>query len=104
MPQAMIGVIGGRGLYRMEGMTDVEEVAVQTPFGDPSDVITIGKVEGVPMAFLPRHARGQRISYPEIHVRANICALKSVGGEWYMRDSAVRRQRAHRPPRAHESS
>ncbi len=55
MPQAHIGVIGGSGLYRMEGMSDVEEIAVQTPFGDPSDVITVGKVEGVSMAFLPRH-------------------------------------------------
>src|SRR6266700_1513551 len=58
MPEAHIGVIGGSGLYRMEGMTDVEEIAVQTPFGDPSDAITVGKVEGVSMAFLPRHGRG----------------------------------------------
>ena len=79
MPQATIGVIGGSGLYSMEGMTDVEEVAVKTPFGDPSDVITIGKVEGVPMAFLPRHGRGHRISPSEIPVRANIWALKSLG-------------------------
>ena len=49
MPQAKIGVIGGSGLYQMEGMTDIEEVEVETPFGKPSDVITIGKVEGVPM-------------------------------------------------------
>jgi len=77
MPQAHIGVIGGSGLYRMEGMSDVEEIAVQTPFGDPSDVITVGKVEGVSMAFLPRHGRGHRISPTEIPVRANIWALKS---------------------------
>ncbi len=69
MPQATIGVIGGSGLYSMEGMTDVEEVAVKTPFGDPSDVITIGKVEGVPMAFLPRHGRGHRISPEHIAPR-----------------------------------
>ena len=54
MPQAHIGVIGGSGLYRMEGMSDVEEIAVQTPFGDPSDVITVGKVEGVSMALAQR--------------------------------------------------
>src|SRR5450755_4157262 len=66
MPQAKIGVIGGSGLYGMEGMTDIEEVAVQTPFGDPGDVITVGKVEGVSMAFLPRHGRGHRISPGEI--------------------------------------
>ncbi len=99
MPQATIGVIGGSGLYRMEGMTDVEEVAVQTPFGDPSDVITIGKVEGVPMAFLPRHGRGHRITPTEIPVRANIWALKSLGVEWVISVSAVGSLREHIPPR-----
>jgi 5'-methylthioadenosine phosphorylase len=99
MPQARIGVIGGSGLYRMEGMTDVEEVAVQTPFGDPSDVITIGKVEGVPMAFLPRHGRGHRITPTEIPVRANIWALKSLGVEWVISVSAVGSLREHIAPR-----
>src|SRR5438105_1816624 len=66
MPQAKIGVIGGSGLYRMEQMTEVEEVRVSTPFGDPSDVITIGNVGGVSMAFLPRHGRGHRFSPTEI--------------------------------------
>ena len=99
MPQARIGVIGGSGLYRMEGMSDVEEVAVQTPFGDPSDVITIGKVEGVPMAFLPRHGRGHRISPTEIPVRANIWALKSLGVEWVISVSAVGSLREHIAPR-----
>jgi len=99
MPQARIGVIGGSGLYQMEGMSDVEEVAVQTPFGDPSDVITIGKVEGVPMAFLPRHGRGHRISPTEIPVRANIWALKSLGVEWVISVSAVGSLREHIAPR-----
>lgn len=99
MPQARIGVIGGSGLYRMEGMSDVEEVAVQTPFGDPSDVITIGKVEGVPMAFLPRHGRGHRISPTEIPARANIWALKSLGVEWVISVSAVGSLREHIAPR-----
>src|SRR5438094_1046779 len=99
MPQATIGVIGGSGLYRMEGMTDVEEVAVQTPFGDPSDVITIGKVERVSMAFLPRHGRGHRISPTEIPVRANIWALKSLGVEWVISVSAVGSLREHIAPR-----
>src|SRR5947207_4503677 len=99
MPQARIGVIGGSGLYQMEGMTDVEEVAVQTPFGDPSDVIGIGKVEGVPMAFLPRHGRGHRISPTEIPVRANIWALKSLGVEWVVSISAVGSLREHIAPR-----
>jgi 5'-methylthioadenosine phosphorylase len=99
MPHASIGVIGGSGLYRMEGMTDVEEVAIQTPFGDPSDVITMGKVEGVSMAFLPRHGRGHRISPTEIPVRANIWALKSLGVEWVISISAVGSLREHIAPR-----
>jgi len=99
MPHATIGVIGGSGLYRMEGMTDVEEVAIQTPFGDPSDVITVGKVEGVSMAFLPRHGRGHRISPTEIPVRANIWALKSLGVEWVISVSAVGSLREHIAPR-----
>jgi len=99
MPRATIGVIGGSGLYRMEGMADVEEVSVQTPFGDPSDVITIGRVEGVSMAFLPRHGRGHRISPTEIPVRANIWALKSLGVEWVISVSAVGSLREHIAPR-----
>jgi 5'-methylthioadenosine phosphorylase len=99
MPRATIGVIGGSGLYRMEGMTDVEEVALQTPFGDPSDVITVGRVEGVSMAFLPRHGRGHRISPTEIPVRANFWALKSLGVEWVISVSAVGSLREHIAPR-----
>src|SRR5438105_15114216 len=95
MPRATIGVIGGTGLYRMDGMTDVEEVTIHTPFGDPSDVITIGKVSGVSMAFLPRHGRGHRISPTEIPVRANIWALKSLGVEWVISVSAVGSLREH---------
>src|SRR5437870_10944934 len=99
MPQARIGVIGGSGLYRMEGMADIEEIAVQTPFGNPSDVITIGKVEGVPMAFLPRHGRGHRISPTEIPARAKIWALKSLGVVWVISVSAVGSLREHIAPR-----
>lgn len=99
MPQATIGVIGGSGLYRMEGMTDVEEVRVHTPFGDPSDAIAIGKVDGVSMAFLPRHGRGHRISPTEIPVRANIWALKSLGVEYVISISAVGSLREHIAPR-----
>lgn len=99
MPHATIGVIGGSGLYRMGGMTDVEEVAVETPFGNPSDVITLGKVEGVSMAFLPRHGRGHRLSPTEIPVRANIWALKSLGVEWVVSVSAVGSLREHIAPR-----
>ena len=81
MPQAKIGVIGGTGLYDIEGLTDIEEVNIDTPFGKPSDAITIGRLEGVGVAFLPRHGRGHRISPSELPVRANIYALKSLGVE-----------------------
>lgn len=81
MPQANIGVIGGTGLYDIEGLTDIEEVEIDTPFGKPSDAITIGRLEGVRVAFLPRHGKGHRISPSELPVRANIYALKSLGVE-----------------------
>lgn len=90
MPEAKIGVIGGSGLYDMEeGLTEIEEVSLKTPFGKPSDSITIGSLEGVRMAFLPRHGKGHRISPTEIPVRANIYALKSLGVEWIISVSAV---------------
>ncbi len=79
--KARIGVIGGSGLYEIEGLTDVEEVQVSTPFGEPSDAITIGTLEGERVAFLPRHGRGHRILPTELPVRANIYALKSLGVE-----------------------
>jgi len=81
MPQAKIGVIGGTGLYDIEGLADIEEVDIDTPFGKPSDTITIGKLEGMKVAFLPRHGKGHRISPSELPVRANIYALKSLGVE-----------------------
>ena len=81
MPQAKIGVIGGTGLYDIEGLTDIKEVNIDTPFGKPSDAITIGRLEGVGIAFLPRHGKGHRISPTELPVRANIYALKSLGVE-----------------------
>jgi len=89
MPQARIGVIGGSGLYDIEGLTDIEEVGIDTPFGKPSDAITIGKLEGVGVAFLPRHGRGHRISPTEVPYRANIYALKSLGVEWIIGINAV---------------
>lgn len=82
MAQAKIGVIGGTGLYQMEGMTDIEEVRPQTPFGPPSDSILIGAVEGTGIAFLPRHGRGHTFNPTHVPSRANIFALKSLGVEW----------------------
>ena len=81
MPQAKIGVIGGTGLYQIEGMTELKEIHLETPFGVPSDSIITGKLEGVGIAFLPRHGRGHRILPGDIPARANIYALKSIGVE-----------------------
>jgi 5'-methylthioadenosine phosphorylase len=81
MPQAKIGVIGGTGLYDIEGLTDIEEVDINTPFGKPSDTIVIGKLDGVGIAFLPRHGKGHRIQPSEVPSRANIHAFKQLGVE-----------------------
>ena len=80
-PQAKIGVIGGSGLYDIEGMTGIKEVNIDTPFGKPSDTIVVGKLGGVGIAFLPRHGKGHRILPAEVPSRANIYALKSLGVE-----------------------
>ncbi|HLB13114.1 MAG TPA: S-methyl-5'-thioadenosine phosphorylase [Dehalococcoidia bacterium] len=89
MPEAKIGIIGGSGLYQMEGLEDVEEVRLGTPFGDPSDALTLGTLDGVRVAFLPRHGRGHRFLPSELPSRANIYALKSVGVERIISVSAV---------------
>ena len=89
MAEAALGFIGGSGLYDIEGLTDRREVEVSTPFGDPSDTIVTGSLDGVPVAFLPRHGRGHRITPTEIPVRANIYALKSLGVEMILSVSAV---------------
>jgi 5'-methylthioadenosine phosphorylase len=89
MPEARLGVIGGSGLYEIEGLSDVEEVNVKTPFGDPSDTIVLGTLGETRMAFLPRHGRGHRILPTELPVRANIWAMKSLGVEWIISVSAV---------------
>jgi len=89
MSRAKIGIIGGSGLYNMEGMTGMEEAKVTTPFGEPSDAIKLGDVGGVRVAFLPRHGEGHRISPTELPSRANIYALKSLGVERIISVSAV---------------
>ena len=81
LPKAKIAVIGGTGLEDIEGLTDVQQVNIDTPFGKPSDVITLGKLDGVGIAFLPRHGRGHFISPTELPARANIYAMKSLGVE-----------------------
>lgn len=82
MAEAKVGIIGGSGLYQIEGLTDTRDIKVKTPFGDPSDAITLGKLEDVPVAFLPRHGKGHRISPSELPSRANIYALKTLGVEY----------------------
>lgn len=89
MSTAKIGVIGGSGLYKMEGMTEIEETKLSTPFGEPSEAIILGKLEGVRIAFLPRHGKGHGMSPGELPARANIYALKSLGVEWIISVSAV---------------
>ncbi len=89
MHQAKIGVIGGTGLYDMEGMTDIEEVNIDTPFGKPSDSIVIGKLNGVGVAFLPRHGKGHRIMPTEVPAHANIYAMKMLGVEHIISINAV---------------
>jgi 5'-methylthioadenosine phosphorylase len=87
--KAKIGVIGGSGLYDMEGLTDKEELELDTPFGKPSDSITVGKLGETGIAFLPRHGQGHRLTPSEVPYRANIYALKSLGVEWLISVNAV---------------
>lgn len=87
--QAAIGIIGGSGLYNVEGLGRVREVRVRTPFGAPSDAIVLGVLGGVRVAFLSRHGRGHRINPGSINYRANIYALKSLGVTQVISVSAV---------------
>src|ERR1700691_3144124 len=93
-----IGIIGGSGLYQMSGLTDTREVRVKTPFGNPSDAIVIGTLEGRRVAFLARHGRGHVLSPSEINYRANICAMKMLGVEQIISVSAVGSLREDLPP------
>ena len=89
MAQTVIGVIGGSGLYEIEGLGDVQQVEVDTPFGEPSDALITGILEGVQMVFLPRHGRGHRLLPSEVPYRANIHAMKQLGVERIISVSAV---------------
>ena len=84
-----IGIIGGSGLYEMAGLSNTREVRIQTPFGDPSDALVVGTLEGRRVAFLARHGRGHLFSPSEINYRANICAMKMLGVEQMISVSAV---------------
>jgi 5'-methylthioadenosine phosphorylase len=87
--QAVIGVIGGSGLYDMEGLEQVQRISVATPFGDPSDEYVTGVLNGVRMAFLPRHGRGHRYLPSEVNYRANIYGMKTLGVQRIISVSAV---------------
>ncbi len=89
MAKAEIGIIGGSGLYNMDGLTEVQELAVETPFGAPSEVFLLGKLEGRSVAFLARHGKGHRILPSELNFKANIYAMKSLGVTSILSVSAV---------------
>lgn len=98
MEQVRIGVIGGSGVYGMSQLKDVHEVALDTPFGAPSDAYIVGAIEGEPVAFLPRHGRGHRISPGRLNSRANIYGFKQLGVEYLVSISACGSlQPSHKP-------
>jgi len=99
MTDGVIGIIGGSGLYEMEGLESVEERRLETPFGPPSDAYITGTLEGRRVAFLPRHGRGHRLMPSELNFRANIFGFKLLGAEWVISAAAVGSMREDLPPR-----
>ena len=93
-----IGIIGGSGLYEMEGLTDVRKIALDTPFGHPSDAYIVGELKGIRVAFLPRHGRGHRLSPAELNFRANIYGFKKLGIERLVSVTAVGSLKEHIRP------
>lgn len=89
MSQALVGIIGGSGLYQMDALQGAQEHLMDTPFGAPSDVLVSGRVSGVPVAFLARHGRGHRLLPSEVPYRANIHAMKQLGVRYLLSVSAV---------------
>ena len=98
-PDTAVGVIGGSGLYELEGLTDIKEIAVETPFGKTSDAIISGRINGRRVYFLPRHGRGHRILPSEVNHRANIWALRSLNVRWIIAVTAVGSLREEYHPR-----
>jgi 5'-methylthioadenosine phosphorylase len=87
--ERVIGVIGGSGLYELEGLEDVRKVRLDTPFGAPSDEYVVGRLGSARLVFLPRHGRGHRLAPHEINFRANVHGMKQLGVEWLLSVSAV---------------
>jgi len=88
-PSANIAIIGGSGLYQMQALTNKRSITIQTPYGNPSDDIVLGDLDGVTVAFLTRHGQGHRLTPSEVPYRANIYALKSLGVRYVISVSAV---------------
>ena len=98
MPEASIGVIGGSGLYAMEGLEQIERVELSTPFGAPSDAYVLGTIAGRWVAFLPRHGVGHRLTPSEVPSQANIHGFKQLGVRYLISISAVGSLREHMAP------
>ncbi len=98
MKTPVVGVIGGSGLYEIEGLQDVEEIVIDTPFGSPSDAFITGTLDGVKMVFLPRHGRGHRFLPSEVNYRANIFGMKKLGVTQIISVSAVGSMKEHIVP------
>jgi 5'-methylthioadenosine phosphorylase len=88
MSERILGVVGGSGFYKLPGLTDVEEVRVDTPFGPPSDAVIRGRLGDTTLLFLPRHGRGHRLTPSQINYRANVFALKTLGAQGIISVSA----------------
>ncbi len=89
MEKVNIGIIGGSGLYQMPELENVREIPIETPFGKPSDAFIVGELDGVTVAFLPRHGRGHKLTPSELPFRANIYAMKMLGVDYILSVSAV---------------
>ena len=99
LQDARVGVIGGSGLYAIEGLESVEEVTLDTPFGVPSDCLRVGQLNGVEVVFLARHGRSHHLLPSEVPYRANIWAMRSLGVRWLISVSAVGSLQEHLRPR-----
>ncbi len=99
LPAVEIGILAGSGMYEMEGLEDVREVRLRTPFGEPSDAFRVGRLEGRRVAFLNRHGRGHRFLPSEINYRANVCGFKMLGVERVLSVNSVGSLREEIRPR-----
>src|SRR3989304_4160494 len=89
MSEKVVGGIGGSGLYEIEGLEEVQSISLKTPFGSPSDAYIVGRLEGMKVAFLPRHGKGHRVQPSSLNFRANIYGMKKLGVQWIIGVSAV---------------